>query len=171
MQTLETAAGTKRPSTLSIIRNSISKAGFGSLYAGLSASLLRQMSYSLVRLGTYEKFKSSMDKPSSPQLLMAAAVAGGLGGLAGNPTGISFAFSCMLKVRRIDILLVRMTTDALRPPQSRYGYSNALSGLWSLVKEEGVRGLGRGLIPNTVFRFSLNSRVSQLTSHRHVQSS
>ena len=55
-----------------------------------------------------------------------------------------------------DILLVRMTSDFTRPPEKRYNYRNALSGLINLVKEEGVRGLGRGLGTNTV-RYSRNT--------------
>lgn len=43
-----------------------------------------------------------------------------------------------------------MTTDPLRPPEARYGYSNALTGLVSLIKSEGMRGLCRGLGTNTV---------------------
>lgn len=50
----------------------------------------------------------------------------------------------------LDILLVRMTSDFTRPPEKRYNYRNALSGLINLVKEEGVRGLGRGLGTNMV---------------------
>lgn len=49
-----------------------------------------------------------------------------------------------------DILLIRMTSDFTRPPEKRYNYRNALSGLVSLIKEEGIRGLGRGLGTNTV---------------------
>jgi dicarboxylate transporter 10 len=89
MQTL----GSERLSTLSVIRNSITLSGFRSLYAGLTASLLRQMSYSLVRLGAYEKFKAKLSRDSklSPaHILLAACFAGGLGGLAGNPAGLSF---------------------------------------------------------------------------------
>jgi hypothetical protein len=43
-----------------------------------------------------------------------------------------------------------MTTDAIRPPEKQYRYPNALSGLVSLIKEEGLKGLARGLGPNTV---------------------
>lgn len=92
MQTLDISAGSKRPSTVAVIRTSVSQSGFRSLYAGLSASLMRQMSYSLVRLGTYEKMKSHLSKEgvsSNMSLLLAASVAGGLGGLAGNPAGIT----------------------------------------------------------------------------------
>ena len=47
-----------------------------------------------------------------------------------------------------DILLVRMTSDSVRPPERRYGYPNAFGGLVSLVKEEGVKGLARGIGTN-----------------------
>lgn len=52
--------------------------------------------------------------------------------------------------RQTDILLVRMTSDSTRPPEKRYNYRNALSGLICLIREEGIRGLGRGLGTNTV---------------------
>ena len=43
-----------------------------------------------------------------------------------------------------------MTTDQLRPPHDRLCYTNAVNGLFSLVKREGVKGLYRGLGTNTV---------------------
>ncbi|KAK7029654.1 RNA-dependent ATPase rok1 [Paramarasmius palmivorus] len=95
------------------------------------------MSYSLVRIGSYEEMKSRLSrngKPSTPQLLLAASFAGALGGIAGNPA---------------DILLVRMTSDPIKPPEKRYNYSNAISGLISLIKEEGFKGLARGVGTNT----------------------
>ena len=49
-----------------------------------------------------------------------------------------------------DIILVRMTSDSTRPPEQRYNYKHALDGLIKLVKEEGLKGLTRGLTPNTV---------------------
>jgi len=90
MQTLDAIPGSRRPSTLSVMKTSISQSGFRSLYVGLSASLMRQMSYSLVRLGAYEKLKTKLSekgKTSTFRLLVAACVAGGLGGIAGNPAG------------------------------------------------------------------------------------
>jgi dicarboxylate transporter 10 len=90
MQTLRPKDDSKRPSTFTVIRYSITKGGFRSLYTGLSASLLRQMTYSLVRIGSYEEMKRRMAKTGSSstgKLLLAASVAGGLGGIAGNPAG------------------------------------------------------------------------------------
>jgi solute carrier family 25 (mitochondrial dicarboxylate transporter), member 10 len=49
-----------------------------------------------------------------------------------------------------DVILVRMTSDSTRPPEQRYNYKHALDGLVKLVKEEGLKGLTRGLTPNTV---------------------
>ena len=90
MQTLDSISTSLRPSTINVIRTSVAQSGFGSLYAGLTASLMCQMSYSLVRLGSYKKLKERLSrdrKPSTFQLLLAASVAGGLGGVAGNPAG------------------------------------------------------------------------------------
>lgn len=56
----------------------------------------------------------------------------------------------LLITRSSDILLVRMTTDAIRPPETRYRYSNVFSGLITIVKEEGIKGLRRGLEANGV---------------------
>ncbi|KAI9059580.1 dicarboxylic acid transporter [Trametes sanguinea] len=151
MQTIHPASGPVHPSTLSIIRMTVRETGVRSLYTGLSASVLRQMTYSLVRLGVYEKMKASMSKDGpapAGQLLVAAMVAGALGGLAGNPA---------------DILLVRMTSDSVRPPEERYNYRNALSGLLTLMKEEGVHGLFRGLGTNMTRAVLMNG--SQVGSY------
>lgn len=151
MQTLRPKDGSK-PSAFAVIRYSIAKDGIRSIYTGLSASLLRQMTYSLVRIGSYEEMKKRMSKngkASTGKLLLAASAAGGLGGLAGNPA---------------DILLVRMTSDSIKPVEKRYNYPNALSGLVSLVKEEGLRGLGRGVIMNTTRAVLMNVSSSTMAS-------
>jgi len=153
MQTLESVPEAKRPSTLRIISRSISESGFRSFYAGLSASLLRQMSYSLVRLGVYEKIKAKLSKEgnSTPtRLLLAACLAGALGGVAGNPAGEIMWQPSTHTHKCTDIMLVRMTSDLVRPQEKRYNYSNAMAGLASLVREEGIQGLARGLGTNAV---------------------
>ncbi|KAF8203724.1 dicarboxylic acid transporter [Pholiota molesta] len=155
MQTLDSIPGSKRPSTISVIRTSISQSGVRALYAGLSASLMRQMSYSLVRLGSYEKMKAQLardGKASTGKLLLAACLAGGLGGIAGNPA---------------DIILVRMTSDLIRPPEKRYNYSNAFSGLGDLVRTDGIHGLLRGLGTNTFRAVLMN--MSQVGSYDFIK--
>ena len=155
MQTIHSASGGPvHPSTLSILRTTITETGFRSLYTGLSASIMRQMTYSLVRLGAYEKMKAELSKdgpaPAS-HLFLAAMVAGGLGGMAGNPAGRPL--DCLMIPGThpvVDILLVRMTSDFVRPPEQRYNYRNAIDGLVTLVREEGVQGLSRGMGTNLV---------------------
>lgn len=48
-----------------------------------------------------------------------------------------------------------MTSDSIRPPEKRYNYRNAITGLISLVKEDGQKGLARGLGTNTVCAFDI----------------
>ncbi|KAF8665155.1 hypothetical protein AX16_000620 [Volvariella volvacea WC 439] len=116
------------------------------------------MSYSLVRLGTYEEMKARLSKngsrkPSTWQLLAASSLAGACGGVAGNPA---------------DIILVRMTSDQIRPPEQRYNYRNAITGLISLIKEEGMTGLARGLGTNTTRAVMMNA--SQVGSYDFFKS-
>lgn len=156
MQTLKPIPEAKSISALTILRVTIAKSGVRSLYTGVSASILRQMTYSLVRLGSYEKMKLSLSREgraNSWRLLAAAMVAGGLGGVAGNPA---------------DVLLVRMTSDVLRPPEKRYNYPNALTGLVSLLRSEGMRGLTRGVGPNVIRAVLMNG--SQVGSYDFFKS-
>ncbi|KAH8988249.1 dicarboxylic acid transporter [Lactarius akahatsu] len=147
MQTLKPVPEAKPISAVTILRGTFAKSGVRSLYTGVTASILRQMTYSLVRLGSYEKMKLSLSREgraNSWRLLLAAMVAGGLGGVAGNPA---------------DVLLVRMTSDVSRPPEKRYNYPNALTGLVSLLRSEGMRGLARGAGPNVVRKTLAGSQV------------
>lgn len=75
------------------------------------------MTYSLTRFGIYDVLKErlSTDLPEGVPLpawkmALAASVAGGLGGIAGNPA---------------DVILVRMTSDASRPKAERLEYKHA----------------------------------------------
>ncbi|EKM60727.1 uncharacterized protein PHACADRAFT_133456 [Phanerochaete carnosa HHB-10118-sp] len=155
LQTIKPSPGQPHPGMFSVIRATVSRSGVRSLYTGLSASILRQMTYSLTRLGAYEKIKETLSrsgKPSATQLFIGAMVAGGVGGVAGNPA---------------DILLVRMTSDSIKPPEQRYNYSNALSGLVSLIKTEGLKGLTRGLGANTTRAVLMNA--SQVGSYDYIK--
>jgi dicarboxylate transporter 10 len=127
------------------------------------------MTYSLVRIGSYEEIKRLIAKvhpPSTGELLLAASVAGGLGGVAGNPAGkyVCYYEPMLLSCRRSsDILLVRMTSDPVRPPDMKYGYSNVFRGLVSLLKEDGLRGLTRGMGVNSTRAVLMNVRELYLS--------
>ncbi|CAD6892360.1 unnamed protein product [Tilletia controversa] len=127
------------------------------LYTGLSASLARQFSYSLVRFGAYDTLKARLaseeEREGTKRMgigksLLCASLAGAAGGIAGNPA---------------DILLVRMTSDANRPPDKRYNYANAVVGLVRMAREEGLSSYARGLLPNTVRAVLMNA--SQLATY------
>ncbi|GAA5917239.1 hypothetical protein JCM6882_005539 [Rhodosporidiobolus microsporus] len=123
-------------------------------YAGLSASILRQMTYSVTRFGIYDDLKKRLQArhpgqaASAVEMALAASVAGAAGGLAGNPA---------------DVVLVRMTADAGRPVEKRLGYKHCFDGVFRIVKEEGGSALFRGVGPNMARAMLMNA--SQLATY------
>ncbi|ODQ80337.1 hypothetical protein BABINDRAFT_131998 [Babjeviella inositovora NRRL Y-12698] len=113
--------------------------GFLKLYSGLSASLLRQATYSTTRFGVYDALKEYFTarnggaQPSTGILLPCSMAAGAIGGLVGNPS---------------DVVNIRMQNDSSLPHNQRRNYKNAFDGLRRMVSEEGPAALFRGLSPN-----------------------
>lgn len=78
----------KSSNELHLLKNTISiinHQGYSALYNGLSASLLRQLTYSTTRFGLYEVLKQSVSSDSSMnppfyQKVLMAAVSGAAGG-------------------------------------------------------------------------------------------
>ncbi|XP_013402834.1 mitochondrial dicarboxylate carrier [Lingula anatina] len=107
--------------------------GILGLYNGLSASLVRQLTYSLTRFAIYETAKKKLteDGRQMPfyEKVLVAAVAGSTGGVVGTPG---------------DMVNVRMQNDMKLPPEQRRGYKHALDGLWRVYSEEGGRRLFSG---------------------------
>ena len=122
------------------------------LYSGLSASLLRQITYSTTRFGIYEDLKSRFTPPNTtpslPLLITLASTSGFIGGIAGNAA---------------DVLNVRMQHDASLPPAQRRNYAHALDGLVRMTREEGPRSLFRGVWPNSARAAAMTA--SQLASY------
>jgi len=136
--------------------------GIHGLYRGLSASLLRQMTYSTTRFGVYEKLKqyftpaaatSSTQQPPLATLIAMSAASGFLGGLVGNPA---------------DVMNVRMQHDSSLPQEKRRNYRNAIEGIIRMRREEGIGALFRGVWPNSA-RASLMT-ASQLASYDEIKS-
>ncbi|ODQ64658.1 mitochondrial carrier [Nadsonia fulvescens var. elongata DSM 6958] len=119
--------------------------GFFKIYDGLSASLLRQATYSTARLGVYEALKqlyidlypaevqANHGVPPMHILLPISTTAGFIGGIIGNPS---------------DIINIRMQNDKSLPLNQRRNYRNAFDGLRRLCVEEGPRTLFKGVMPN-----------------------
>lgn len=133
MQTIKSNKLNTAQFVSAILRNH----GVRGLYDGLTAAMLRALSYSTFRFGAYEfaKQKFLPSKPGMLQMVTASAAAGGMAGLLGVPA---------------EVVLIRMASDRPRPPAERYGYKNGVQGLVRITKEEGVLALYRGVGPNVV---------------------
>jgi len=108
--------------------------GFLALYNGLSASLLRQITYSTTRFAIYDVAKQKVspngEPISFPMRLGMAAFAGGCGGILGTPG---------------DMINVRMQNDIKLPPDQRRNYRHAADGIIRTFREEGFRKLFNGI--------------------------
>ncbi|KID85701.1 dicarboxylate carrier protein [Metarhizium guizhouense ARSEF 977] len=135
-------------------------AGIPSLWGGLSASILRQGTYSTARFGLHNHLSSQLLQTSGRDRLPAswniacAGVSGGIAGLIGNPT---------------EVVLVRMCADGAKPARDRFRYSNPFVGLWRVWKEEGAKAFGRGIGPNVTRSVLMN--VSQIASYASAKQS
>jgi len=115
--------------TVQIVRGQ----GVLALYNGLSASLVRQLTYSTTRFAIYEVSKQQVAPngeaiPFTQRLAM-AAVAGACGGFVGTPG---------------DMVNVRMQNDIKLPVEQRRNYKHAIDGMARVAKEEGFRKLFSG---------------------------
>ncbi|XP_055323517.1 mitochondrial dicarboxylate carrier-like [Sitodiplosis mosellana] len=114
--------------------------GIFALYNGLSASLLRQVTYSTTRFGLYEMGKQEYGNSFMGKVML-AGISGAAGGFVGTPG---------------DMINVRMQNDVKLAPEQRRNYKNAIDGLLRVNREEGFRRLfsgattatGRGLMMN-----------------------
>ncbi|KAF0467809.1 protein serine/threonine kinase [Gigaspora margarita] len=129
---------------------------FPGIYNGLSASILRQVTYSTMRFGVYDKLKMLLsnngENLSFVKKVICAAVSGSIGGAFGTPA---------------DLVMVRMQNDAKLPLELRRNYKNAFDGLYQIIKKEGLKGLTRGMGPNVNRAIFMNS--SQLASYEQFK--
>ncbi|XP_072036490.1 mitochondrial dicarboxylate carrier-like [Amphiura filiformis] len=109
--------------------------GVMAMYNGLSASIGRQMTYSLVRFAIYETVKNSVlpQDANRPmpfyQKALLAGFAGACGGFVGTPC---------------DMINVRMQNDVKLPLDKRRNYKHVFDGLWKTYKFEGRVSLFNG---------------------------
>ncbi|KAF2862541.1 phenylalanyl-tRNA synthetase [Piedraia hortae CBS 480.64] len=135
---LQTQPQATRQTLPQLVAHILRNEGIQGLYRGLSASLLRQITYSTTRFGVYESLKGKLysggEAPGFAALVGLASVSGVLGGIAGNPA---------------DIINVRMQNDASLPQAQRRNYKNAVHGLVCMLRTEGTGSLFRGMGPNS----------------------
>lgn len=119
--------------------------GIPSLWNGLSASILRQSTYSTARFGLYTVLTQQLKSNNTPltpwNTILCAGVAGGLAGIIGNPA---------------EVILVRMCADGAKPPPQRLHYPDAIRGLAQIARDEGIATFGRGLTATVIRSVLMN---------------
>ncbi|XP_072530676.1 mitochondrial dicarboxylate carrier [Salminus brasiliensis] len=108
--------------------------GVLALYSGLSASMCRQLTYSMTRFAIYETVRDMVaERNHGPmpfyQKVLLASFGGLIGGFIGTPA---------------DMVNVRMQNDVKLPPELRRNYAHALDGVLRVWREEGIRKLFSG---------------------------
>lgn len=150
-------AKTKSAGGISVARELLAKEGFMYFYKGLSAGLLRQATYTTVRLGCFRTISDYLkgDSKTPPPFWkssVAGLLAGGIGAVFGTPA---------------DVALIRMQADITLPVDQRRNYKNVGNALVRMVKEEGVKGLFAGNTPVVLRAMALN--FGMLATHDHAQ--
>lgn len=127
---------------LGVASGIVARDGVAGLYAGLSASIMRQAVYGTARLGMHREFSDSMKKASPTGEISALQSAGSamLSGALASVIGTPF-----------DVSLVRMQADGMLPPEARRGYKSVFNAVRRIAVEEGVGKLWTGFEP-TAFR-------------------
>lgn len=149
------ADGGKKMTSFSVIRLLIKTEGALALYTGLSAGLLRQASYTTVRMGLFNSLveRFAVDgKASFIVQLSSGLAAGAAGAFCGTPA---------------EVALIRMTADGRLPLEQRRNYANVFNALARIVREEGFRALWTGCSP-TIAR-SMLVNMCQLTSYSQAK--
>eukprot|EP00093_Oithona_nana_P013117 13117.XXX_67785_65349_1 [CDS] Oithona nana genome sequencing. len=126
-------AGKEKTSLFRSTANIVKNQGILALYNGLSASLLRQLTYSTTRFAIYDVAKQQVSPNGEPisflQRVAMAATAGACGGIVGTPG---------------DMINVRMQNDIKLPKEQRRNYKHALDGVIRVSREEGILKLFNG---------------------------
>lgn len=130
---MQTQKGKNIP-MIQLVGNVLKQQGIMGLYNGISASLMRQLTYSMARFALYEKAKEEVapnDGTVMPFYTSAflAGISGLFGGFVGSPA---------------DLINVRMQNDIRLPPEQRRNYKNAFHGIYKVVTQEGVTRLWSG---------------------------
>ncbi|XP_068173510.1 dicarboxylate carrier UCP2-like [Antennarius striatus] len=130
--------GTRYRGVFGTIFTMVKTEGPRSLYSGLVAGLHRQMSFASVRIGLYDTMKQLYTRGSDN-------VGIGTRLLAGCTTGamaVSFA-------QPTDVVKVRFQAQVRRPQSSSVTrYSSTFDAYRTIARDEGVRGLWKGCLPN-----------------------
>ncbi|PWN50203.1 mitochondrial carrier [Violaceomyces palustris] len=139
-------SGEKAPGPITIVRNTLAKDGFIGLYNGCGALVAGNALKAGVRFLSYDHFKSILKddqgKLSGPRSLLAGLGAG--------------MMEAIFAVTPSETIKTKLIDDGKR--QVRKYPSGLIPGTAAIVREEGIRGIYRGLFP-VMMRQGANSAV------------
>lgn len=129
-----------------VARNILVTDGPLGFYRGLSAGLLRQLTYGTSRLGIFKSLTNHFSDNGKKKMdfsttAMCSLIAGASGALIGTPA---------------DAALVRMQADTMLPMDQRRNYKNGVDAMIRMFREEGLRGFFSGAGPTIVRGVVLN---------------
>uniref|UniRef100_T1J1X7 Mitochondrial dicarboxylate carrier n=1 Tax=Strigamia maritima TaxID=126957 RepID=T1J1X7_STRMM len=130
---LQTQSEGKPKGLIQMTMHIIKKDGVLAMYSGLSAALLRQMTYTMTRFGVYEILRGQLVEPGDIPGFGTKVLIGGLSGLCGGLAGTP-----------ADMVNVRMQNDIKLPLEQRRNYKHALDGLYRVYRQEGISNVFRG---------------------------
>lgn len=152
-------AGEKAPGPITIVRNTIAKDGFIGLYSGCGALVTGNAIKAGVRFLSYDHFKTMLKdengKLSGPRSLLAGLGAG--------------MMEAVFAVTPSETIKTKLIDDGKRAvPKYPRGL---VPGTAAIVREEGIRGIYRGLFPvmlrqgaNSAVRFGTYSTLKNFVS-------
>jgi len=145
----------QKETPIRIIRETLRTRGISGLYSGCPALVIGNATKAGVRFLSYDHFKSmladSQGKVSAPRSLLAGLGAG--------------MMEAIFAVTPSETIKTKLIEDSRRPnPQ----YRGLIHGTTSIVREEGLRGIYRGLFPvmmrqgaNSAIRFTTYTTLKQ----------
>eukprot|EP01100_Stratorugosa_tubuloviscum_P012541 TRINITY_DN5993_c0_g3_i2.p1 TRINITY_DN5993_c0_g3~~TRINITY_DN5993_c0_g3_i2.p1 ORF type:complete len:292 (+),score=103.47 TRINITY_DN5993_c0_g3_i2:123-998(+) len=153
----ELGATKEYESVLQAIKKIYKNEGFLAFYSGLSAAVLRQITYTTTRLSVYSYTINLLTNSNAFESTLfhqtiASSLAGALGALAGNPA---------------EIALVRMTADGRLPLEQKRGYRNVFHAMYRICVDEGLTVLYCGSVPSINRAIAIN--ISQLTGYVQIK--
>eukprot|EP01114_Cavostelium_apophysatum_P002865 TRINITY_DN12562_c0_g1_i1.p1 TRINITY_DN12562_c0_g1~~TRINITY_DN12562_c0_g1_i1.p1 ORF type:complete len:307 (-),score=35.96 TRINITY_DN12562_c0_g1_i1:12-932(-) len=126
---------------------------FGGFMKGITASILRELSYSSLRMGLYDEVKSLISPNAGKNdftlwnKVLAGALSGAIGSAFVNPT---------------DLVKIRFQSVTPGTPKP---YKNTFHAFYTIYRTEGMHGLYKGTLPTTIRASVLTS--AQLSSYDH----
>ncbi|EIN05788.1 mitochondrial tricarboxylate transporter [Punctularia strigosozonata HHB-11173 SS5] len=148
--------GGKRESPIAVIRDTVRAKGIIGLYSGCTALMVGNATKAGVRFVSYDHFKSMLadaeGKVSAPRSLVAGLGAG--------------MMEAIFAVTPSETIKTKLIDDA-KSPNPRY--RGLIHGTTEIVRQEGIRGIYRGLFPvmmrqgaNSAVRFTTYTTLKQM---------